>query len=654
MKPTTSSVILENISRYAKLHSYYDPITGEGSAIERTKVLWKNKDGSTEDYYLPSTMLIYQEVVDISERKIIADDKYASIAQLRLEHDYEYYAYMYQKIKPKKTGEGEYAGKSTIPFKLNYAQRTILLPFVMLCLALGIPIRAIIVKARQMGFSTAINGIFEWMQTIVMKGHNSIIGTTVNSQAKKIWGMYDLIGRESNFKMTFSNYQNITSCKYYEERDCTITTCSTQSPENMRGDNIKMAHLSEVGSWKKTKEMAPADMIQAIMGGIEPEPKTMVFFESTAKGVGNYFHQIYLESKGDDDEYKTLFAPWYLAEKNERAPNDYEAFIRTWKEYEWFLWKEGASIEGICWYMYTLRNEKPFKGDHWRMKSEHPTTAEEAFSSTGQKFFNRDTVKRYMSKYEEPKFIGDLSNRHLNNPVKIRKDLNFEAYDTGNLWIWEKPSQERWLHKYLGTLDVGGANEKADFTVLSIWDRSDPNYKIKLVARYRWRSEAWLSVYKAMQICTWYHKCLLAPESNYFDNRKKQAYEMETFELVMDRLAANYTNLYMRPQSEEQIRQGVPAKYGFHMNQKTKPNAYATYAELLDEDLVYEPDKRACFEFEQIERIDGDIRAVEGLKDDITDTGAMAAYIDRDMPMPKMIVDNNSPSYVRGTGMTNF
>lgn len=646
-------VILKNIGRYENLHSFYDPITGEGSSIERVKVLWINESGEECDYYLPKEMLKYQEVFDISEDKRLKKEQYAAIAHQRLSFDYEYYAFLFQKIKPKKTGEGEYKNQTLIPFRLNYAQRTILLPFIMACIIAGIPIRAIIVKARQMGFSTAINGIFEWVQTILMKGHNSIIATTVNSQASKIRGMYTTIAENSPIKSTFSNYEGISNCKYYEERSCTITTCSTQAPENMRGDNLKLAHLSEPGSWKKTKEMSPEDMVQSIMGGIEPEPMTMVIYESTAKGVGNYFHKIYLESKGDGDAYTTLFAPWYLAEKNEMFPEDYEKFVRSWDTYEQWLWREGATIEGICWYRYVLYNEKPFKGDHWRMKSEHPTTADEAFSSTGQKFFNRDTVKRYMSRYEDPLFVGDLSNIHAEDPIKIVKDLRFEEYDKGNLSIWAKPASERWLNRYLATLDVGGANDKADYTVLSIFDRADPNYTLKLAARLRLRGEAWISVYKAMQICTWYQKCLLAPESNYFDNKKKQAYEMQTFELVMDRLSANYSNLYIRPQSEEQIRQGAPTKFGFHMNVKTKPNAYATLAEELDQDLIYEPDKRACMEFEQVERIGGEIKAVEGLKDDITDTDAMAALINKEMPLPRL-VSTDTGSIPRGTGMASF
>ena len=61
---------------------------------------------------------------------------------------------------------------------------------------------------------------------------------------------------------------------------------------------MKMAHLSEVGLWKKTRERKPEDVIQTILGSVPREPFTVVVLESTAKGIGNFFPRYMVRGGG--------------------------------------------------------------------------------------------------------------------------------------------------------------------------------------------------------------------------------------------------------------------------------------------------------------------------------------------------------------------
>ena len=72
------------------------------------------------------------------------------------------------------------------------------------------------------------------------------------------------------------------------DRDCVVSIGSMQKPDSLRSGDMKMAHLSEVGLWKKTKERKPEDVIQTILGSVPREPFTVVVLESTAKGIGNF------------------------------------------------------------------------------------------------------------------------------------------------------------------------------------------------------------------------------------------------------------------------------------------------------------------------------------------------------------------------------
>ena len=95
------------------------------------------------------------------------------------------------------------------------------------------------------------------------------------------------------------------------DRDCVVSIGSMQKPDSLRSGDMKMAHLSEVGLWKKTKERKPEDVIQTILGSVPREPFTVVVLESTAKGIGNFFHDTWCEAVDGRSAYTPLFVAWY-------------------------------------------------------------------------------------------------------------------------------------------------------------------------------------------------------------------------------------------------------------------------------------------------------------------------------------------------------
>ena len=138
-----------------------------------------------------------------------------------------------------------------------------------------------------------------------------------------------------------------------------------------RSSTIQLFHGSEVAFWPHAAEHA-AGILQAIPN----EPGTEVFLESTANGLGNFFHQMWQEAVVGANEYLPIFIPWYWQREYASEPDE-----------DFKLTDEEAGYRDL--YDLTLRQM------HWRrtkiielkdpllFKQEYPATPDEAFQTTG-------------------------------------------------------------------------------------------------------------------------------------------------------------------------------------------------------------------------------------------------------------------------------
>lgn len=638
--------------------STYDPLWGIGSHIPRFEVYLKTNDERTEGtYFLPDTMLNNQIVQGIlnEDNVSLTQNAYKSLTKIRLQEDYEFYAAFAQKIKHKETGVSS-------PFVMNYPQRAILHPVLDKQRRENKPIRGIVVKARQWGGSTYINGKGFWIQEQLTVGWNSCIVGDVEDQGRNIRAMYSNIAKEFPSKelgrtITLKNFENSTKNKVFKERDSVISIGSMQRPDSLRSGDIKIGHLSEVGLWKETLGKKPEDVVQSIRGSIPDLPLTMLVLESTAKGIGNFFHREYLSSLTPDSEYEPIFVPWFKIERYQSTnikKEDFYAFILSWDEYEKSLWDLGATIEGIHWYRRQLRSE--YKGDRWRMGSEFPSTVDEAFSSTGRKVFPPQYINSASRYNRDPEFMGQMVAKG-NCEAEALQDLRFEPFDSGELWVWDKPSETPYKNRYLIIMDVGGRHHKADPTVITVIDRywESEGGNLEVVARWRGRYDYDLSAWIAVQIASWYQNGLLVIESNFYDARAEYS-EGDNFLTVLDEIKDHYDNLYTRT-SPEKVREGAPVQYGYHTNVQTRPKAIGKMLKRLRQGTLTEPDFRAIGEMRTlVYRDNGRIDHEEGSHDDILMTDAIGCDVSDKMDVCEEIKkpDPNARKKYRDTNTQNL
>lgn len=670
------STIAENQRRLAVIRATYNPLTGEGSdCLPRTKV---HLDFPLPDLWLPDDFIAtpfvqtllavgvagflrdYMHVPDTTDNR---EELWTEFSAERCRYDYEFFAYTNYEITDKETGR-------SIPFLLNRAQRKYLRQLEKLRLA-GLPIDIILLKARQWGGSTLTQLYMGWIQSVLKPNWNSVICADVENQARIISGMLNKAFSTTKewatggMKIKTSPYQGSISTRVINVSGSRFSVGSAQKPDKLRSENIALAHLSEVGLWKATKSKTPEDLVQSIFGSILSGPYTMKVLESTAKGVGNYFHKTWIAATKGQNNFTPVFVAWYDIDiySEPMEEKDYPDFISSLSEYEAYLFEIGATLEAIKWY----RAKRREMNDDWRMFSEYPSSAVEAFQSTGQRVFPQNYVQNARHTTEEPWWIGNLVADADTGPACL-KNIKFELLSAENeavlrqmhaaksqlqspsptptirrldylnncLWVWLMPDLEiPYIDRYITVVDPGGGiTDKADYTSIKVFDRLEmlSGGIPELAAEWHGRLDPDKIAWKAAQIAEAYGHSLLVIESNKMEADKTEG---ENFEFILSEISEYYDNLYSRT-SEEQIRKGMPVRWGFHTNTSTKPMIINSLKKALRDGLYIERSEPTCDELDLYElKEDGKtMGAVEGNHDDRVITAALGIFICYDWRMP--------------------
>lgn len=646
------SIIAENKRRLLIVNEYYNPIIGTRYCDEIERVELDIPDAPLSHMLIP--VEIESETVVQVLRKTgslkkagqaiyggAASDKksleiWRWFCQVRCKFDFEFWCATQVKIEHKLTLE-------MVPFKLNRAQRYYL-RFMEQLRKANKPIFIILLKARQWGGSTMTQFYMIWIQMFWQVNWNSIIAADTDEHALNVQSMFQRAIEEydtfitDGVKVKFSPYENMKSTRQIKSRGARITIGSVQHPEFIRSSNIAMAHLTEVGIWPTTPKHDPQSLAQSLAGSILKKPYRLRILESTAKGVGNFFHRTWLRAVKGKNEYTAVFVPWYMIDIYQRTVHEgYEEFIRSMDEYERMLFRFGATLEAIAYYRDMLNGE--FVDNPKGIKNEFPSTPEEAFQSTGNNFYPIEYVERLRAGVQDPILIGDIAGAEPTGE-KALQDLKVFAQSNGNLRIWkdidERPAVS---DRYLVVVDIGGHSENSDNSVICVFDRYWMNERDlgvpEVVAEWCGHIEWDLLAWKAAQIATYYGNALLVVESNTLETKGSQGNHFNT---LLSTIAEYYPNLYRRTKAEQLVKGGT-IRYGFHTNPSTKPMVCDFQLMVLREDMYIERcaeavDEHSTFEIKE----NGELGAVEGNRDDRHITRAIGNYFNyKIMAAPKFI-----------------
>jgi len=521
-----------------------------------------------------------------------------------------------------------------VPFVPNEPQRA-LIDYVLLCISEKRPVKVIILKARQMGFSTAVEALCYWWTSTNFNINSVIIGNDEKSSLN-LYRMFRRYFDNTNILFKPSVRYNTKSDLTFEKFDengkqiglgSAIKIETAKNKSAGRSDTVNFLHASELGAWENGEDLV-ASLMQTVPDAEVMEKPSMVFLESTAEGRGNYFHKEYVAAVNKKNNYQPLFAPWWILDTYERDAtfedlgqlNDYESFLVELMKKghvtlgHYFPIKEESIPRKIAFYR---RKAKDFAATPERLPQEYPSTWEESFIASGKNVFNPLALQE-MEKDATP--LEDVDYYKI-TPLEDRpyeefelEQIPFEENEAPDdftykapLKIWEKPKPYK---EYVIGADVAEGLKGGDFSVATVVDIST----MAVVARWRGHCDPDKFGEYLGALGTYYNYALIGVEVNN--------HGLTTVQKLRDTF---YTNLYKRDRGYDEEWETPTVNLGWKTDMRTKRLMIDDLIKLVRERVIKDRDIvfiNEAFSYVRDER--GRMNAEEGSHDDVVMSTAIA------------------------------
>ncbi|MBR3752229.1 MAG: hypothetical protein IKK50_03755 [Ruminiclostridium sp.] len=320
-----------------------------------------------------------------------------------------------------------------VPLKLNKAQER-LYQQIRELEEMGLPVRILVLKARQMGFSTVIEGINFWdaatsfrCQCMVV-AHQEESTNALFAMTKRFYeNLPDPVkpmrkasnGRELEFAAPSNAPRGTLGL------DSAIRVATAGGRGIGRGFTLRRLHLSEFAFW-------PGDKLDTLLGLMQTLPNeagTAAFIESTANGF-DQFKDMWDEAeaawaRGERDGWCPFFAAWHEMEEYRREPGP--DFVRT-EEEEQLAEAYHLDDSQLAWRRWCIKIN--CGGDERLFRQEYPSSPQEAFVASGDCWFNQEAVLvwlvlRQQAESSRGRFLYDYDGLTLTN-IRWQEDSQGE------------------------------------------------------------------------------------------------------------------------------------------------------------------------------------------------------------------------------------
>jgi hypothetical protein len=228
----------------------------------------------------------------------------------RLKDDYALYSSKCLKIRTK---EG-----AVEPFELNKAQKYIHAKVEEQRAKTG-RVRAIILKGRQQGCSTYIEGRFYWRVTHGM-GLRAFILTHEEEATNNLFDMAKRYHENCPAPLRPTTQASNSKELIFGDIDSGYKLGTAGNKSVGRSSTIQFLHASEAAFYKHADEHA-----KGILQTVPFTDNTEIFLESTANGVGNWFHQQWQLAESGKSDFVAIFVPWFWQDEYSRpVPDDFK------------------------------------------------------------------------------------------------------------------------------------------------------------------------------------------------------------------------------------------------------------------------------------------------------------------------------------------
>jgi hypothetical protein len=281
-------------------------------------------------------------------------------------------------------------------------------------------IRAIVLKARQEGISTYVAARF-YRRATLYKNQNCVVIADLKKRGAVLFNIYETYYRymPDGYRPA-KRYSSKQAQLVFDTIDgrgglnSKITVETARDTSSGRGSTISCLHASEVAFWENA-----GDLWHGLVNAI-PDQGSEIVIESTANGVGNFFHQMWQDAEAGLSGYLAIFLPWWIHEEYqaELPAGMHDHMLATLSDWErkaytvGLEWDGGVhrlTLEQLLWRRNKIRGD--FRGDERLFRQEYPSNPREAFLVSGNLFFNEESLLRYEESAYPPLMRADMIRR---------------------------------------------------------------------------------------------------------------------------------------------------------------------------------------------------------------------------------------------------
>jgi hypothetical protein len=369
----------------------------------------------------------------------------------RLREDYPFYARAVLKINDRST---------LTPFVLRPAQLR-LWDALQGQRAQGRPGRAVILKARKLGFSTFAQGLL-LQRTTLRSLHSSVVVAHNQSTAGAIVAMAELMyahlpdidDPDLELKPPIANRRRFKEIRFgtpdrfraFNDRDFSVSNSSllidtAKEFEAGRGHTYNSVHGSEVAFWPDLRRKLAA-LLNAVPGD---DPDSLVLLESTANGHNDF--KALWDAAQEGSDFIPFFAAWHEDERYRRPLTRKQADEFTIGEHAYgedepeLVARYGLELEQLQWRRWAIENLA--QGDLSIFHQEYPSFPEEAFLATGQTVFAGALIQKAIRDAGEAKppigatlvAKGKLERRSRRGVIEVPTAVDVKPGGPWEVWI---------------------------------------------------------------------------------------------------------------------------------------------------------------------------------------------------------------------------
>lgn len=252
-------------------------------------------------------------------------------------------------------------------------------------------IRAIVLKGRQQGISTYVSSRF-YKKTTMGFGKRTMIITHLDAATSNLFGMAQTYYELSDDTLRPAIKANSGTELSFAKLRSGYKVATAGSKNAGRSDTIQYLHASEMAFWSNAKKiMAGLGQTVPLIDGSE------MIIESTADGLGNLYHQMWVMAVAGKSDYMAVFIPWFVEKGYRRAVP--KRFEMSDEDYE-YMEAYDLDEEQMAWRAAKIATD--FAGDEDWFNQEYPATPDLAFQKVGHKALIK-TVKVSLARKKELK-----------------------------------------------------------------------------------------------------------------------------------------------------------------------------------------------------------------------------------------------------------